>query len=51
MIPKLLSGSELAIGVDFTVNVAAPMANNLEAELRQLLAELGLGDRVGVERS
>ena len=51
VIPKLRSGSELAIGVDFTVNVAAPMANNLEAELRQLLAELGLGDRVGVERS
>lgn len=50
VIPKLRSGDGLAVGIDFTVNVAAPMAKNMEAELQQILADLGLGDRVKVER-
>ena len=51
LIPKLRSGDKLNVGIDFTVSLAAPMAQTLEAELNQILADLGLGDRVKVERS
>ncbi len=43
------SGSELKIGLDFSVTVPADAANSLATELRQLLQELGLGDSVRVE--
>ena len=51
VVPKLRSGNGLAIGVEFSVEVAARMAASLESELRQTLAELNLGDQVKVERS
>jgi hypothetical protein len=49
IIPKLRSGSELRIGLDFSVTMAADSANNLAGELRQILQELGLADSVKVE--
>lgn len=49
ILPKLRSGSELRIGLDFSVTVAADSAGNLASELRQILQELGLGDSVNVE--
>ena len=51
VIPKLRSGDGLTMGIDFTVAVAAPTAGNLEADLQQILADLGLGDRIKVDRS
>jgi len=51
VVPKLRSGDGLTIGVDFSVDVAARVAESLESELRQTLAELNLGDQVRVERS
>jgi hypothetical protein len=49
ILPKLRSGSDLRIGVEFSVNVPADSASGLIAELRQVLQELGLGDAVKVE--
>lgn len=49
ILPKLRSGSELKIGVEFTVTVPANAANGLASELRQILQELGLGNSVKVE--
>jgi hypothetical protein len=39
---KLRSGSELKIGLDFSVTVSADSANSLAMELRQILQELSL---------
>ena len=44
ILPKLRSGQDLSVGVEFSVSVDAAMANNLELELRQALADLGLAD-------
>ena len=42
IIPKLRSSADLQIHVEITVKVGSPFAGNLEAELQQLLADLGL---------
>lgn len=49
ILPKLRAGSELKIGLQFSVTVSAASANGLATELRQILQELGLGEAVKVE--
>ncbi len=49
ILPKLRSGSDLKIGLDFSVTVSAASASSLATELRQILQELGLGEAVKVE--
>ena len=49
MLPKLRSGSDLRIGVDFSVTLSAEAASGLANELRQVLQELGLSETVRVE--
>jgi hypothetical protein len=49
ILPKLKSGTELRIGVDFTVNVDAGAAQRLASELKQILEDLELGRRLRVE--
>lgn len=49
LLPKLRSGSEVKIGIDFAVTVDAAVAQNLEAELRQILQDLGLSGRVSID--
>ncbi len=49
VLPKLRAGTELTIGVDFSVRVVADAAPGLVAELRQALDELGLGGAIRVE--
>ena len=49
IIPKLRAGSDLKIGLDFSVTISADSANGLATELRQSLQELGLGESVKVE--
>jgi hypothetical protein len=49
ILPKLRSGADLRIGVDFAVTVSGEAAGGLEGELRQILQELGLRDAVRVE--
>jgi len=49
ILPKLRSGSEVKIGLEFSVTVPANAANGLASELRQILQELGLGNSVKVE--
>ena len=51
MLPKLRSGDDLSVGIEFSVSVGTQFAATLEADLRQILDDLGLGDRVRVERS
>jgi hypothetical protein len=49
IIPKLRPGSELRLGVDFSVTVEGSQAGQLEADLRQIVDELGLGDSLRIE--
>ena len=48
ILPKLRSGSDLRIGVEFSVTVEKQVARNFETELRQILQDLGLIDRVKI---
>jgi hypothetical protein len=49
ILPKLRSGTELTIGLEFAVTVKAENAAALATELRQILQELGLADKVRVD--
>jgi hypothetical protein len=49
ILPKLRSGLELKIGLEFSVTVLADSANGLATDLRQILQELGLAEAVKVE--
>ena len=44
VLPKLRSGKDLKIGIDFSVTVEAANANDLQVELKQILTDLGLQD-------
>ena len=49
IIPKLKSGSDLKIGVDFSVTINAESARSVESELRQILEDLGLKGKIQIE--
>jgi hypothetical protein len=50
IIPKLKSGSDLKIGVDFSVTVNAESARSVESDLRQILEDLGLKGKISIEQ-
>lgn len=49
IIPKLRSGENLKVGVEFSVTVNESAAHGLAAELQEILQDLGLGDNITVE--
>jgi hypothetical protein len=49
IIPKLKSGTDLKIGVDFSAVVDIGNAKAIESDLRQVIQDLGLGDKVRIE--
>ena len=51
VLPKLRSGDDLSVGIELSVSVRSQFAQNMEMELKQILDDLDLGDRVRVERS
>jgi hypothetical protein len=51
ILPKLRTGMSLKIGIDFSVAVETANANNLQAELRQVLDDLGLRDAVDMQET
>lgn len=50
VLPKLRSGNNLSVGINFSVKVDSAYAPNLEAELAQILNDLGLGGQVNIVR-
>jgi hypothetical protein len=50
VLPKLRSGDGLRVGIDFTVTIELAVAKNMESEIRVILEELGLDQRVHIER-
>ena len=49
LLPKLRSGDDLSVGIELSVSVDSQFAQSLEMELKQILDDLNLGDRVRVE--
>ena len=49
ILPKLRSGDDLSVGVEFSVSVDAGMAQGFQLELQQVLTDLGLKEQVSVE--
>jgi Protein of unknown function (DUF499) len=49
VIPKLRTGTDVRLGVDLSVTVDAQSAKQLEADLRQAVEDVGLGDTMKVE--
>jgi len=49
ILPKLRSGSDLKVGVDFSVTVGAAAGDTLVSDIRQILEELGLAETVRIE--
>jgi hypothetical protein len=48
ILPKLRSGADLKVGVEFSVTVSAASAENLTQELQQIIQELGLSDSIEI---
>jgi len=49
LLPKLRSGTELQVGVDFRVSIKADGARSMKAELSQALEDLGLSGQIVIE--
>ena len=49
IIPKMKSGSNLSVGIDFSIDIDGTIAKGMEADLRQILEDLGLKDRVMIK--
>ena len=50
VIPKLRSGDDLTVGIEFSVKVGAAFAKSMESDLQQILNDLGLASSVRIER-
>lgn len=48
ILPKLRSGSDLQMGIDFSITVEDDLARSLEPELKQILQDLGLADTMEI---
>jgi len=48
LLPKLKSGSDLKVGIDLVVTADGAAAEALKADLRQILTDLGINDKVTV---
>jgi hypothetical protein len=49
IIPKLKSGKDVSIEVKFSTTVDLTLSKSLESELRQLLQDLGIDDKIRIE--
>jgi hypothetical protein len=51
LITKLRLGNDLKIDVGFSVSIDTKLAGSFESELRQILEDLGLGDKIRIAKS
>ena len=49
LLPKLRSGTDLKVGISLSVSVAGAEATTLQSDVKQILEDLGIADRVEVE--
>ena len=48
LLPKLRSGDDLKVGIDFRATVDEAVARSLSADVRQILEDLGIADKVEI---
>ena len=51
VLPKLRSADDLSVGIEFSVSVGSQTVQNLEADLKQILKDLGIEDCVHIDRT
>jgi len=51
LLPKLRTGTDLKVGMEFSCTLDATLARSLVAEIREILIDLGLAGRLRVERA
>jgi hypothetical protein len=51
ILPKLRSGTELQVGINFQVSLKADQALSMKSDISQILDDLGLSGRVRIEES
>jgi hypothetical protein len=51
ILPKLKSGGDFKVGIDISVTLSPDLARSVESELRQILDDLGLSDKVRIGES
>ena len=49
ILPKLRSGADLKIGIDFSVAIDGQLAKSFETDLKQIFEDLGLSGRVQID--
>jgi len=49
VLPKLRGGSDLKSGIEFSVTIEGQLAQTFETDLKQILEDLGLTERIHVE--
>jgi len=49
VLPKLRSGSDLKIGIEFSVTIDSQLASGFENDLKQILEDLGIAGRIKIE--
>jgi len=49
LLPKIRSGSELKVGVEFSINIQNDIAENLIKDLKQIIDDLGLVNKIYIE--
>ncbi|MDA8325934.1 MAG: DUF499 domain-containing protein, partial [Nitrospiraceae bacterium] len=49
VLPKLRSGADLQVGINFKITLSDGQGKNIKAELKQILDDLGLADKVRIE--
>jgi hypothetical protein len=49
ILPKLRSGADLKIGIEFSVTVNTKLEKSFESEIRQIIDDLGLTERLKIE--
>ncbi len=51
ILPKLRDGSNLSANIELSVSLSSEVVKDMETDLQQILNDLGLSDRVRIERS
>lgn len=49
VLPKLRNGSDLKIGIEFSVTIDSQLASGFENDLKQILEDLGIAGRIKIE--
>ena len=51
ILPKLRSGADLRVGIDISITLPNSFNKNIKSELKQILDDLGLSDKIHIEDS